>query len=120
MSHFSTVAVEYTNLDAIMLGLSNLGFKPIYNPQGQQLRNDWGTATKAHKAEVVVPMAGKADVGFRYNDGRWLMIADDYELNQHHGNFKRDLALEYAAIQARNVGYQVVREGNEIIAVPRS
>lgn len=118
MSHFSTMSVTYTDADALMTALRKLGYSPLWHDTPMPLRNDWGTATAEHQANIVVPMRGKADVGFLFKDDAWHLIADDYELEHHARTFKQDLALEYATIQAQQLGYQVVREGNELIACP--
>jgi hypothetical protein len=118
MSHFSTVQVSYSDTDALMAALAALGYTPQWHQEAVPLRNDWGTATEEHKAEIVVPMPGKADVGFAYREGVWHLIADDYELRHHAATFRHDLALQYATLQAQQLGYQVVQEGNALIACP--
>lgn len=120
MSHFSTVAVSFIDTDALLQALAAMGYQPVMHTTPVQLRNDWGTATAEHMASIVVPMPdSKADVGFAQRDGVWHLIADDYELNASNAAaFKQDLALEYAAIQAQQLGYQVVREGSELVACP--
>ncbi len=118
MSHFSTVSVTYADTDALVAALAALGYTPQWHQTPVRLRNEWGTATAEHVASIVVPMPGKADVGFVQREGVWRLIADDYELNRHAPAFKQSLALEYAALQAQALGYQVVREGNALIACP--
>lgn len=119
MSHFSTVSVTYTDISALQMALQQLGYDFTLHNTPQQLRNDWGTAKAEHAAELVVTIPGsKAEVGFAQRDGVWQLIADDYELSRHARTFKQDLALQYATIQAQQLGYQVVREGNELIACP--
>jgi hypothetical protein len=119
MSHFSTVQVTYTDLDALQAALAASGYGFTLHQTAQQLRNDWGTATDEHRAELVVTIPGsRAEVGFALRDGAWHLIADDYELMCHADSFKQELALNYATVQAQRLGYQVVREGNELIACP--
>ena len=118
MSHFSTISVAYTNVNALLGSLRTLGYSAVLHNTPQALRNDWGTANPVeHQAELVVTIPGsKAEVGFAHHDGGWQLIADDYELSRHATDFKQQLALEYATLQAQQLGYQVVREGNELIA----
>ena len=122
MSHFSTVAVNFTDRDALLAALQAMGFSPLVHQTAVQLQNSWGTATAEHKAEIIIPaevLGSKADIGFAWRDDAWQLIADDYELDEHgQQHFKRELALNYALIQAQAAGYQVIREGNELIACP--
>ena len=120
MSHFSTVSVAYTDVNALLSSLQTLGYAAVLHATPQVLRNEWGTSNPIeHQAELVVTIPGsKAEVGFAHRDGGWQLIADDYELSRFARGFKQQLALEYAALQAQQLGYQVVREGNELIACP--
>jgi hypothetical protein len=73
MSHFSTVKTELRDREALVEALTDLGHPPA--PEARQVRGYRGQTVMA---DLAVPSADGADIGFRWNEssGCYELVTD--------------------------------------------
>jgi hypothetical protein len=110
MSHFSTVKTELRDRVALLAALSDLGHVPSEGPQPVR-----GFRGQTVSADLSVPQANGADIGFRWNPvGAAYELVTDLELwNQQVpverflGQLNQRYALRTILAASEQEGFQV-------------
>ena len=111
MSHFTRVRTKLHNIETVQRALEDLG----YDVQvGGQVR---GFADRA-RADLVVRVEGKYDVGFTQSKGGQVdMVADLWSLKIDKNTFLQEITQRYAYLtvmeQAEAQGFRVMSEENQ-------
>ena len=123
MSHFANIELEITDVQCLKTALEALGLTNIETHLlAEPLQTYWSDKATAN---VIVryaknPAIGRSDIGFQLVNGKYQMLADDYELrkgmNWNEATFTTAVKVEYgiaaATKAAKAKGMNVVRETN--------
>ncbi len=112
MSHFTRVKTQLRNLNLVQQALEEMGHQVIPD---SHVRGYHGDQTRA---DLVVHMPGKYDIGFlEQPDGDDEMVADFWGLKIDRKTFVNEVTQRYAYLtvveQASAQGFQVTAEENQ-------
>lgn len=107
MSHFTRIRTKLRNLALLEKALRDLGYEPSL---GNVRVRGWNGESR--RADLVVPMANRYDLGFRLVDGELVMLADEWgfrdNLTQLLGQITQRYAYHVCREQAEAQGFQVI------------
>ena len=115
MSHFTTVALEIRDRDALIVALGDLGIGKVEVFETPQPINGYDGQTRM--AEVIIRGVGYygGDLGFRKtDDGRYEAVLDQDDERQFGQAWRNRLTQRYgrhvAVAKLQKKGFRVVRE----------
>lgn len=113
MSHFTTVRTQYKSQRSLIQSLQQMGYQPVTHSQPVKLNTQWSDRATAH---IVIPMEqtkSGADIGFLQESGSYQLVADDMYWRGNLEHFRQQLAKNYALIEAKRNGFNLVEEKTE-------
>jgi len=115
MSHFTSIALEIREKDALVAALNDLGFGNVEVHESPQPIRGYGGQTR--RAEIIIRGIGyyTGDVGFRRTkDGRFEAVLDQDDEHQLGRDWRNRLLQRYgrhvAVAKLEKKGFRVVRE----------
>jgi hypothetical protein len=115
MSHFSTVKTELRDREALVAALADLGHSPALGAQPVR-----GYRGQSVTAELVVPQANGADIGFRLNpeSGSYELVTDlelwkqPVPVERFLAQLSQRYALRSILVATAEEGFQVSEQTN--------
>ncbi|MDH6084987.1 DUF1257 domain-containing protein [Umezakia ovalisporum] len=111
MSHFSQIKTQIRNLDSLKDALTELGIN--WKPGPREVR---GYRGQTHPAEVTIEQENGYDIGFRWNDKEYELVADlqYWQQSLSVDGFLRQITQRYAyqsvIKETTRAGFQVAEE----------
>ncbi|HIE53158.1 MAG TPA: DUF1257 domain-containing protein [Armatimonadetes bacterium] len=110
MSHFTKIETQIRNLTMLRRALDDLGYE--YEVGEVKVRGFGGQTTLA---DLVIRQPNGYDIGFRWANGQYEMVADLWGLRVDREKFLHALTQRYAyhtiRAEAEAQGFAVVEEG---------